>query len=64
MTANCQARLTIEVYDAAGKLVGSDVVDATTGMELRLGMGGNPAGVYMLRVSADDKTETHRLYKK
>lgn len=64
MTANCQARLTIEVYDSAGKLVGSDVVDATAGMELRLGMGGNPAGVYMLRVSADDKTETHRLYKK
>lgn len=64
MTANCQARLTIEVYDAAGKLVGSDVVDATAGMELRLGMGGNPAGVYMLRVSADDKAETHRLYKK
>ncbi len=64
MIANTSARLTIEVYDAAGKLVGSDIVDAVAGMELRLGMGGNPAGVYMLRVAADDKAETHRLYKK
>ncbi len=56
--------LNVEIFDAAGKSVYHDSVDAVAGEEINVNMGGNISGLYILRVSNSDESETHRIFKK
>lgn len=56
--------LKVELFDAAGKAVYSDVVDAMSGDEISVNMGGSASGLYLLRVSDASCSETHRIFKK
>ncbi|MDE7115878.1 MAG: T9SS type A sorting domain-containing protein, partial [Muribaculaceae bacterium] len=57
-------RLEIELFDAAGKQVYRDTVDASAGDEITVNMGGDASGIYLLRVAGSDNSETHRILKK
>ena len=56
--------LNVEIFDAAGKSVYHDSVDAVAGEDINVNMGGNISGLYILRVSNSDESETHRIFKK
>ena len=64
MTSLRTGLLSVEIYDASGKSIYADEVNAASGEEISVNLGGNASGLYLLRVSSADKTETHRLFKK
>ncbi|MGB0929214.1 MAG: SdrD B-like domain-containing protein, partial [Chitinophagales bacterium] len=63
-SVNEESPVTIELYDAAGRLVIAQTLDATTGMnQVRLDLANVAAGIYVVRLTSSDAFDTQRIVK-
>lgn len=64
MKANFSGRARFEVFDAAGASVYGNDSEVSASETISLNLGDAPTGVYLLRVSAGDKSESYRIFRK
>lgn len=57
-------RFTFDVFDMAGMTIHHNTADVQAADHMSIDLGGAPAGMYILRVTASDGSETHRLIKR